>query len=118
VAFLVVLGLPIAWYALRALARGESVAIALFAVLAISALLGFTKAETERIYLFLVPLACIAAAPALPERFLTPTLAARRPGLHGRDVARHGLVSVVAAAGRERAERVLSALASSRTAAA
>jgi len=76
VAFLVVLGLPIAWYALRALARGESVAIALFAVLAISALLGFTKAETERIYLFLVPLACIAAAPALPERFLTPTLAA------------------------------------------
>jgi len=76
VAFLVVLGLPIAWYALRALPRGESVAIALFAVLAISALLGFTKAETERIYLFLVPLACIAAAPALPERFLTPTLAA------------------------------------------
>jgi hypothetical protein len=38
--------------------------------------LGFTKAETERIYLFLVPLACVAAATALPERYLTPVLAA------------------------------------------
>ena len=75
-AFLVVLGLPIAWYALRALARGESVAIALFAVLAISALLGFTKAETERIYLFLVPILCVAAATALPERYVPAVLGA------------------------------------------
>jgi hypothetical protein len=76
VAFLIALGLPIAWLALRALARGDAGAVALFAVLAIAAVLGFTKAETERIYLFLVPLACLAAATALPERYLTPALAA------------------------------------------
>jgi hypothetical protein len=76
VAFLVALGLPIAWFALRALARGDAGAVALFAVLAIAAVLGVTKAETERIYLFLVPLACLAAATALPERYLTPILAA------------------------------------------
>ncbi len=70
VAFLVAAGLPIAWLALRALAALETVAIALFAVLATAATLGFTKAETERIYLFLVPLACIAAATALPARRL------------------------------------------------
>ena len=29
---------------------------------------GFTKAETERIWLFLVPLACVAAAPAITSR--------------------------------------------------
>ena len=76
VAYLVALGLPIAWFALRALGRGDAVALALFAVLAIAALLGFSKAETERIYLFLVPLACLAAATALPERLLPPVLAA------------------------------------------
>jgi hypothetical protein len=32
-------------------------------VLAIAALAGFTKAETERIWLFLVPYVCLAAAP-------------------------------------------------------
>ena len=32
VAFLVVLGLPIAWYALRALAAGATAAVAIFAV--------------------------------------------------------------------------------------
>ncbi|MEH3052527.1 MAG: hypothetical protein PGN13_00770 [Patulibacter minatonensis] len=30
-----------------------------------AALGGFTKAETERIWLFMVPLACVAAAPVL-----------------------------------------------------
>ncbi|MGI8945019.1 MAG: hypothetical protein ACR2GL_02100 [Thermoleophilaceae bacterium] len=70
VAFLVASGLPIAWLALRALGSRETVALALFTVLAVSATLGFTKAETERIYLFLVPLACIAAATALPARRL------------------------------------------------
>ena len=40
-----------------------------------SALAGFTKGETERIWLFLVPLACVAAAPALPRRWLVPVLA-------------------------------------------
>ena len=39
VAFLLVLGLPIAWLALRALARGEALAIAIFAVIAIAAVL-------------------------------------------------------------------------------
>jgi hypothetical protein len=32
----------------------------------VAAVLGFTKAETERVYLFLVPLACVAAAAVLP----------------------------------------------------
>ena len=45
---------------------------ALLAVLLIAAVLGFTKAETERIYLYLVPLACVAAAVTLPERRLAP----------------------------------------------
>jgi len=75
-AFLIAAGLPIAWLGLRALGAGETVALALFAVLAISAVLGFTKAETERIYLFLVPPLCIAAATVLPERWLGPTLTA------------------------------------------
>jgi hypothetical protein len=67
-AFLVALGIPIAWLLLRAAAAGAPAARALLAVLVIAALLGFTKAETERIYLFLVPLACVAASTALPER--------------------------------------------------
>jgi len=75
-AFLIAAGLPIAWLGLRALGAGQAVALALFAVLAISAVLGFTKAETERIYLFLVPALCIAAATALPQRYLRPVLAA------------------------------------------
>jgi methylthioxylose transferase len=61
-AFLVVLGLPISWYALRGLATGRTVAVTIFAVLALAAALGFTKAETERIWLFLAPFVCIAAA--------------------------------------------------------
>jgi methylthioxylose transferase len=69
-AFLVALGLPIAWLAVRAAGAGDAVARALLAVLVIAAVLGFTKAETERIYLFLVPLACVAAATALPARRL------------------------------------------------
>ncbi len=75
-AFLIAAGLPIAWLGLRALGAGQAVAPALFAVLAISAVLGFTKAETERIYLFLVPPLCIAAANALPQRYLRPVLVA------------------------------------------
>jgi hypothetical protein len=67
-AFLLVLGLPISWLALRALAAGETTAIAIFAVIAVAAVLGFTKAETERIWLFLAPFVCLAAAAALGER--------------------------------------------------
>ena len=64
-AFLLMLGLPVAWYALRALGEREDAAIAIFAVIAAAAVAGFTKAEVERIWLFLAPLACIAAAAAM-----------------------------------------------------
>jgi methylthioxylose transferase len=75
-AFLVAMGVPIAWLALRSAGAGDPAARALIAVLVVAAVLGFTKAETERIYLFLVPLACVAAAAALPERRLPVVLAA------------------------------------------
>ena len=66
--FLVLLGIPIFWLALRELARGTPEALAIFAVLAFASLLGFTKAETERIWLFFAPFVCIAAAGALAGR--------------------------------------------------
>jgi hypothetical protein len=62
-AFLLIAGVPIAWLALRRLAQAAPEALAIFAVLAISSVLGFTKAETERIWLFLVPFVLLAAAP-------------------------------------------------------
>ena len=62
-AFLLISGVPIAWLALRRLAQAAPEALAIFAVLAISSVLGFTKAETERIWLFLVPFVLLAAAP-------------------------------------------------------
>jgi hypothetical protein len=62
-AWLVMLGLPTAWLALRSLGRRDQVALALGAVILAAAVLGFTKAETERIWLFLAPLVCLAAAP-------------------------------------------------------
>ena len=70
------LGLPTAWLALRALAAGEDAAVAIFAVLAVAAVAGFTKAEVERIWLSLRP----ARLPrgrdgALQERHLRPVLA-------------------------------------------
>jgi methylthioxylose transferase len=65
-AWIAMLGLPIAWAALVALARRRPAAIAVAAVVAVAALGGFTKAETERIWLPFVPLACVAAAEALP----------------------------------------------------
>ena len=74
-AFLLMLGLPVAWYALRALGVGEDTAIAVFAVIAVAAVTGFTKAEVERIWLFLAPLVCIAAATAVPARGLRLVLA-------------------------------------------
>jgi methylthioxylose transferase len=76
VAFLVVLGLPIAWLAVRSLARGAPAAVAIAAVIATAAVLGFTKAETERIWLFLAPLVCLAAATErAPLRSLLAALA-------------------------------------------
>jgi hypothetical protein len=73
VAFGVMLGLPVAAWALRA--RGP-VAQATALVIVVSALGGFTKAETERIWLFLVPFACLAAAAVLPRARLVTVLAA------------------------------------------
>ncbi|CAA9462949.1 MAG: hypothetical protein AVDCRST_MAG38-340, partial [uncultured Solirubrobacteraceae bacterium] len=66
VAWGVMLGAPIAGAALVAALRGRPEALALAVVLAIAALLGFTKAETERIWLPFAPLACVAAAAVLP----------------------------------------------------
>jgi hypothetical protein len=74
VAWAVMAGLPIAGWALEAAARREPVALATVAVVTIAAILGFTKAETERIWLFLVPLAALAAAAALPRARLAPAV--------------------------------------------
>jgi hypothetical protein len=75
-AFLAILGVPIAWLALRSLARGEPAALALGAVIAVAAIAGFSKAETERIWLPFVPLACVAAATLIPPRRMPVVLAA------------------------------------------
>jgi len=72
-AFLLILGVPITWLALQ---RRSPEAIAIFAVLAIAAILGFTKAETERIWLFLVPFVCLAAAPVVKRPTLIAALLA------------------------------------------
>ncbi len=74
-AFLAFMGLPITWYAARALGERHPVAVALAVVILISAVGGFTKAETERIWLMYVPLACVAAAAVLPPRRLPLVLA-------------------------------------------
>jgi hypothetical protein len=74
-AWMAMLGLPIAWWAARALTEGDPAALALAAVIAVSTVAGFTKAETERIWLPFVPLACVAAA-ALPIGRLRPLLGA------------------------------------------
>ena len=71
-AYVLMLG-PVAWFAARSLARKEATAVALAIVIAISVLAGYTKAETERIWLFLVPFACLAAARSLSARRL-PTV--------------------------------------------
>jgi hypothetical protein len=62
-AFLLILGVPIAWLALQRLGGRRPEALAIFAVIAIACVLGFTKAETERIWLFLAPLVILCAAP-------------------------------------------------------
>jgi methylthioxylose transferase len=61
-AWITLLGPPIVWLALRSLQRGEPAAVALALIVLVSAVAGFTKAETERIWLPYVPLACAAAA--------------------------------------------------------
>lgn len=74
-AWAVMLGLPIVWFSLIALTEGDAAALALWAVIAVASVLGVTKAETERIWLPFVPLACVAAA-AVPIRRLRLLLGA------------------------------------------
>jgi hypothetical protein len=74
-AFVLMLG-PVAWFAARSLAAKEATAVALALVIAVSVLAGYTKAETERIWLFLVPFACLAAARSLSTRRLPVVLVA------------------------------------------
>lgn len=66
VAWGVTLGVPLSLYALRALVKLDPAALALAVTILAAAVLGFTKAETERIWLMFVPLACVAAAAVLP----------------------------------------------------
>jgi hypothetical protein len=66
-AYVLMLG-PVAWFAARSLGAREATAVALALVIAISAVGGYTKAETERIWLFLVPFACLAAARSISAR--------------------------------------------------
>ena len=78
-AWWLILGAPLGWLFARAAARRDTGALALAAVLLIAAVLGFTKAETERIWLPFVPLACAAAAatPLARPRLLVLVLAAQ-----------------------------------------
>jgi hypothetical protein len=80
VAFLLVLGLPIAWLALKA---NTPAAIAIGAVIGVSAVAGFTKAETERIWLFLAPFVCLAAAPLVRRHRTLAALLAAQALLYG-----------------------------------
>jgi hypothetical protein len=58
----VMAGIALAPAALRAVSAREPAAVALATLIAVSAVLGFTKAETERIWLPFVPLLCVSAA--------------------------------------------------------
>ena len=74
-AFLVLLG-PVAWYASRSLGSREITAVALALAILVTVLVGYTKAETERIWILFLPMACLAAARALPEKHLRIVLVA------------------------------------------
>jgi hypothetical protein len=65
-AWALMLGPPLTWLVLRALTWRDRAAVAVWMVIAIASVLGFTKAETERIWLPFVPLACLAASAARP----------------------------------------------------
>jgi hypothetical protein len=64
-AWIAMLGAPVAWLSLRALTDGDDAAVAIWALVAVASVVGFTMAETERVWLPFVPLACVAAASAL-----------------------------------------------------
>jgi hypothetical protein len=74
VAWGIMLGIPIAALALRALARGDPAALALGGLVITAAILGFTKAESERIWLPFAPLACVAAASTVSTPRVRPVL--------------------------------------------
>ncbi len=74
VAWGLALGLPTVWALLRAVGLRDPAALALLAIVLIGAALGYTKAETERIWLPFVPLACVAAARVMPPRGLRSAL--------------------------------------------
>jgi len=76
VAFAVTLGLPVAGAVLVAALRRQTAALAILAVVVVASVAGFTKAETERIWLPFVPLACVAAAGVIPAGRLRLVLGA------------------------------------------
>jgi hypothetical protein len=76
VAWAVSAGLPITGAWLIALRRRGVAALALAAVVLVASVAAFTKAETERIWLMFVPLACVAAATVVPPRAVRPVLLA------------------------------------------
>ncbi len=73
-AFLAGLGVPVALAYARVLGARSAPAVALAVVVMLAALSGFSKAEVERIWQFLVPLAVVAAAPELERVKLRPAL--------------------------------------------
>ena len=91
-AFLLILGAPIFWLALKSLANRTPEALAIASVIAFSCVLGFTKAETERIWLFYAPLVILAAAPLVRRpQLLAGALAVAGGGL--RAALRHPVVN-------------------------
>ena len=75
-------------------------AVGLAAIVVVSVLIGLTKAETERIWLFMGPLAAVAAASILPIRRMPLIVGhARRAGARHPDPPGHDLVSRVLVTG-------------------
>jgi hypothetical protein len=74
--FLLGLGIPGALLWARALERRDAAAVALTMVLLIAAGSGYAKAEVERIWLFLVPLAAVSIGPMMRDVRLRAVLLA------------------------------------------
>ena len=73
-AWIVMLGLPIAWFALQGLTRRDAACVTLWTMVLTASVLGVTKAETERIWLPFVPIAAVAAAAVVPASRLRPAV--------------------------------------------
>lgn len=69
------MGLPLLAGLVVAACARQPMAVAVVAVLAISAAGGFTKGEVERIWVMFVPFVCVAAAGAIPVRWVRATVA-------------------------------------------